>query len=78
MKLYTDEAVEDWLALTPPRRVRQPRDEGVISERLPGLYELKPTVTRYIMYLRRWSGKTNLNDERALMTRAKREAAGPV
>lgn len=74
MKLYTCEAVADWLALT-PRRVRQLRDEGVISERMPGLYEMKPTITRYIMYLRKGSGKTDLNDERALLTRAKREAA---
>ncbi len=74
MKLYTCETVADWLALT-PRRVRQLRDEGVISERMPGLYEMKPTITRYIMYLRKGSGKTDLNDERALLTRAKREAA---
>lgn len=74
MKLYTCEVVADWLALT-PRRVRQLRDEGIISERVPGLYEMKPTITRYIMYLRKGSGKTDLNDERALLTRAKREAA---
>lgn len=74
MKLYTCEVVADWLALT-PRRVRQLRDEGIISERMPGLYEMKPTITRYIMYLRKGSGKTDLNDERALLTRAKREAA---
>ncbi len=74
MKLYTCETVADWLALT-PRRVRQLRDEGIISERMPGLYEMKPTITRYIMYLRKGSGKTDLNDERAMLTRAKREAA---
>ncbi len=74
MKLYTCEAVADWLALT-ARRVRQLRDEGIISERMPGLYEMKPTITRYIMYLRKGSGKTDLNDERAMLTRAKREAA---
>ena len=74
MRLYTCEAVADWLALT-PRRVRQLRDEGIISERMPGLYEMKATITRYIMYLRKGSGKTDLNDERALLTRAKREAA---
>lgn len=74
MRLYTCETVADWLALT-PRRVRQLRDEGIISERMPGLYEMKATVTRYIMYLRKGSGKTDLNDERALLTRAKREAA---
>ena len=74
MKLHTTNVVADWLALT-PRRVRQLRDEGIISERMPGLYEMKATITRYIMYLRKGSGKTDLNDERALLTRAKREAA---
>ena len=52
MKLYTCEAVADWLALT-PRRVRQLRDEGILSERMPGLYEMKPTILRYILYLRK-------------------------
>lgn len=74
MKLYTDKAVADWLALT-DRRVRQLRDEGVISERAPGFYDMKNTVTRYILYLRKGRGKTDYNDERAMLTRAKREAA---
>lgn len=74
MKLYTDKAVADWLALT-DRRVRQLRDDGVISERAPGLYDMKNTVTRYILFLRKGRGKTDYNDERALLTRAKREAA---
>ena len=74
MKLYTCEAVADWLALT-PRRVRQLRDEGVLVEKAPGLYDLQSCVVRYISYLRKGSGNTNLNDERAMLTRAKREAA---
>ena len=57
------------------RRVRQLRDEGVISEKQPGLYDLQATVTKYITFLRNGSGKINLNDERAGLTRAKREAA---
>ena len=73
MKLYTGKVVADWLALT-ERRVRQLRDEGVINERSPGLYDMKATVTRYILFLRKGSGK-DLNDERALLTKAKREAA---
>lgn len=73
MKLYTTKLVADWLALT-PRRVRQLRDEGVISEKAPGLYDMKPTVVRYIMYLRK-GGRADFNDERALLTRAKRQAA---
>lgn len=73
MKLYTANVVADWLALT-PRRVRQLRDEGVISEKAPGLYDMKSTVARYIMYLRKGC-KADFNDERALLTRAKRQAA---
>ena len=74
MKLYTSNVVADWLAVT-PRRVRQLRDEGVLVEKVPGLYDLQSSVVRYISYLRKGSGNTNLNDERALLTRAKREAA---
>ena len=74
MKLYTDKVVAEWLAMT-DRRVRQLRDEGVLVEKAPGLYELKSSVVRYISYLRKGSGNTNLNDERALLTKAKREAA---
>ncbi len=74
MKLYTSNVVADWLAVT-PRRVRQLRDEGVLVEKAPGLYELKSSVVRYISYLRKGSGNTNLNDERAMLMKAKREAA---
>lgn len=74
MKLYTSKVVAAWLGLT-ERRVRQLRDEGVISEKQPGLYDLQATVTKYITFLRNGSGKINLNDERAGLTRAKREAA---
>ena len=74
MKLYTSNVLAEWLAVT-PRRVRQLRDEGVLAEKAPGLYELKSSVVRYISYLRKGSGNTNLNDERALLTKAKREAA---
>lgn len=74
MKLYTSKVVAAWLGLT-ERRVRQLRDEGVISEKQPGLYDLQATVTKYIFFLRNGSGKINLNDERAGLTKAKREAA---
>lgn len=73
MKLCTDKVVADWLALT-PRRVRQLRDEGVIMEKAPGLYDLRRTVTRYVLYVRK-GNRADLNDERALLTKAKREAA---
>lgn len=74
MKLYTSNVVAEWLAVT-PRRVRQLRDEGVLVEKAQGLYELKASVVRYISYLRKGSGNASLNDERAMLTRAKREAA---
>ena len=74
MKLHTTNVVADWLALT-PRRVRQLRDEGVLIEKAPGLYDLQASVVRYVSYLRKGSGNTNLTDERAALTRAKREAA---
>lgn len=74
MKLHTTNVVADWLALT-PRRVRQLRDEGVLIEKAPGLYDLQSSVVRYISYLRKGSGNTNLTDERAMLTKAKREAA---
>ena len=74
MKLFTSNVIADWLAVT-PRRVRQLRDEGVLVEKTPGLYDLQSSVVRYISYLRKGSGNTNLNDERAMLLRAKREAA---
>lgn len=71
MKLYTSKVIASWLDLS-ERRVRQLRDEGILTETKPGLFELRPTVSRYISYLRK--GDNNLNDERAMLTRAKRDA----
>ena len=73
MTLYTSKIVAQWLCLT-ERRVRQLRDEGVIVEARPGLYELQPTVARYITYIG-GAGKETLTNERTKLTRAKREAA---
>lgn len=73
MTLYTNKVVAQWLCLT-ERRVRQLRDEGVIVEARPGLYELQPTVARYITYIG-GAGKETLTNERMMLTRAKREAA---
>lgn len=73
MTLYTSKVVAQWLCLT-ERRVRQLRDEGVIVEERPGLYELQPTVARYITYIG-GAGKETLTNERMKLTRAKREAA---
>ena len=73
MTLYTSKVVAQWLCLT-ERRVRQLRDEGVIVEARPGLYELQPTGARYITYIG-GAGKETLTNERMKLTRAKREAA---
>lgn len=72
MRLYTSKVVAQWLCLT-ERRVRQLRDEGVIVEARPGLYELQPTVARYISYIG-GAGKESLTNERMKLTAAKREA----
>lgn len=73
MKLYTSKAISPYLNVT-ERRVRQLRDEGIITEARPGLYELVPTMQKYIRYLNGGS-KADLNTERARLTRAKRENA---
>ena len=73
MTLYTSKVIAQWLCLT-ERRVRQLRDEGVIMEARPGLYELQPTVARYIKYLG-GAGKESLNTERMKLTAEKRKAA---
>ena len=62
MKLYTVKVMANCLDLS-ERRVRQLRDEGVISEKQPGLYDLQATVTKYITFLRNGSGKINLDDD---------------
>lgn len=69
MTLYTSKVVAQHLNLT-ERRVRQLRDEGVIREKRPGLYDLVDTMTRYIKYIGAGS-KADLNDERAKLTKEK-------
>ena len=73
MTLYTSKVVAQYLNLS-ERRVRQLRDEGTIREKRPGLYDLVDTMARYIKFIGAGS-KADLNDERAKLTRAKREAA---
>lgn len=73
MTLYTSKVVAQWIGLT-ERRVRQLRDEGVIEEYKPGLYDLQPTVLRYIRYVG-GAGKESLTHERTMLTAAKRQAA---
>ncbi len=73
MKLCTDKVVADWLGLT-PKRVKQLRDKGVLTEKSPGLYDLRTSVLQYVHYIRE-GNRADLNEERAMLTRAKREAA---
>lgn len=73
MTLYTSEVVARHLDVT-ERRVRQLRDEGIIREKRPGLYNLVDAMTRYIKYVNAGS-KVDLNNERAKLTKVKREAA---
>lgn len=74
-KLYTTKIVAQYLDLS-ERRVRQLRDEGVLEEKAPGLYDLRSSVRRYINYLRGDAdGKADLNEERAKLTKEKRIAA---
>ena len=73
MTLYTSRVIADWLGIS-ERRVRQLRDEGVIAEAGPGLYDLKSTISKYITYLGGASRET-LNAERTKLTAEKRKAA---
>ena len=72
-KLYTSKVVAQWIGLT-ERRVRQLRDEGIITEERPGLYDLQKTVLKYIKYLG-GTGKESLQTERMKLTAEKRKAA---
>lgn len=75
MKLYDSKAVARFLDIS-ERRVRQLRDEKVISEVRPGLYDLTDTNHRYINFLRKRNPETeehiDYNTERAKLVRAKR------
>lgn len=76
MKLYDVKAVARFLDVS-ERRVRQLRDEKVIAEARPGLYDLIETNHRYINYLRKRNPESetsvDYNTERALLVRAKRK-----
>lgn len=75
MKLYNAKAVARFLDIS-ERRVRQLRDEKVIVEVRPGLYDLIDTNHRYIRYLRKRNPESeefiDYNTERAKLVRAKR------
>lgn len=76
MKLYDSKAVARFLDIS-ERRVRQLRDEKIIAEARPGLYDLTDTNHRYINYLRKRNPESeeviDYNTERAKLVRAKRK-----
>lgn len=76
MKLYDAKAVARFLDVS-ERRVRQLRDDKVIQEARPGLYDLIDTNHRYINYLRKRNPESeavvDYNTERAMLVRAKRK-----
>lgn len=78
MTLYNVRVIAHLLDLT-ETRVRQLRDEGILTETIPGHYPLVGTVQAYVKYLRRGnSSKEEYADQRkeqALLTKAKREHA---
>lgn len=77
MKLYDVKAVARFLDVS-ERRVRQLRDEEVIIEARPGLYDLIDANHRYINYLRKRNPESeeaiDYNTERAKLIRAKRKS----
>lgn len=76
MKLHDTKAVARFLDVS-ERRVRQLREEKVIEETRPGLYDLADTTRKYINYLRKRNPESetavDYNTERALLARAKRK-----
>ncbi len=76
MKLHDTKAVARFLDVS-ERRVRQLRDEKIIDEVRPNLYDLLDTNRRYINYLRKRNPESeeavDYNTERALLVRVKRK-----
>lgn len=76
MKLYDAKAVARFLDVS-ERRVRQLRDEKVIAEVRPGLYDLIDTNHRYIIISEKMESESeetiDYNTERAKLVRAKRK-----
>lgn len=74
MKLHTTAAVAKFLNLT-ERRIRQLKDEGIITEERPGLYNLLKVNHEYIDFLKgdsKAEEKISYHEERAKLVRAKR------
>ncbi|MEA5057761.1 hypothetical protein SDC9_161250 [bioreactor metagenome] len=76
MKLYSVKAVAQFLDIS-ERRVRQLREEKVIAEVRPGLYNILEANHAYIRFLRKQNPESeetiDYNTERAKLVRAKRK-----
>ena len=68
--LYTSKAVGEWLGIT-DRQVRNLRDQGVLSEVRPGVFDMKVCVRQYLNF------KIGNKDDQARLVaaRAEREEA---
>lgn len=66
MALYTSKAVAEVLGVT-ERRVRELRDEGVLSEERPGIFNMKTVVKQYLTY------KIGDKDDQARLVAARAE-----
>ena len=62
MPLYTSKAVGEWLGIT-DRQVRNLRDQGVLSEVRPGVFDMKVCVRQYLNF--KTGGKDGLAAARA-------------
>lgn len=76
MKLYTSAAIARVLDMT-ERNVRHLRDNGVLTEVRPGLYDPTTSIHQYISFLRNKNPEAesivDYNIERAKLVRTKRE-----
>ena len=66
MPLYTSKAVGEWLGIT-DRQVRNLRDQGVLSEVRPGVFDMKVCVRQYLNF------KTGGKDGQARLVAARAE-----
>ena len=66
MPLYTSKAVGEWLGIT-DRQVRNLRDQGVLSEVRPGVFDMKVCVRQYLKF------KIGDKDDQARLVAARAE-----
>ena len=64
--LYTSKAVGEWLGIT-DRQVRNLRDQGVLSEVRPGVFDMKVCVRQYLNF------KIGNKDDQARLVAARAE-----